>query len=88
MSLLQPSMYEIPQEVIAAEHSQILPTTLQVENFRESKSKYCAAYNTMVYLEEIAQKIFIETFNQTNVSIFYGGNGRIFYILNDVSIIV
>lgn len=88
MTPLQPNTYEIPQEVIAAEQSQILTNELRVENFRESKSKYCAAYNTMVYLEEIAQKVFIEAFNQTNVNIFYEGNGPIFYILNDVSIIV
>lgn len=88
MATLLPEMFEIPPKVVAAEKSRNLPKELQIENFRESKSNYYAAYSTMVYLEETAQKLFIETFNQTNISIFYEGNGNIFYILNDVSNII
>lgn len=39
----------------------------------------------MVHLEEAAQTMFMKTFDQTEVRIFYSGLGRIFFFLNEVS---
>lgn len=39
----------------------------------------------MIQLEEAAQTLFLRTFDQTDVRIFYAGTGRLFFFLNEVN---
>lgn len=80
-------IYQVPIDVWKSEETK-LPLTLNfsTELYRKKQKDYYKAYKTMIHLEEAAQTLFMRTFDQTGVRIFYGGTGRIFFFLNEVTI--
>lgn len=77
--------YCVPPEIWKSEETkEPLALNFSVELSRKKVQHYHKAYNTMIHLEEAAQTIFMKTFDQTEVRIFYSGTGRIFFFLNEV----
>lgn len=78
--------YSVPPEIWKAEESkEPVPVNFTCDSYRKNQHQYLKAYKTMVHLEEAAQTMFMKTFDQTEVRIFYSGLGRIFFFLNEVS---
>lgn len=78
--------YSVPPEVWKSEETkEPLPLNFVTNLYRKTQNHYLKAYKTMVHLEEAAQTLFMKTFDQTSVRIFYTGLGRLFFILNEVS---
>lgn len=78
--------YDVPSEVWKSEEEkEPLKLDFSIETCRNRQSDYIKSFKTMIYLEEAAQTLFLRTFNQTNVRIFYTGSGRLFFFLNEVS---
>lgn len=77
--------YHVPPEVWKSEETkEPLPVNFTIESYRKNQQQYLKAYKTMVHLEEAAQTLFMKTFDQSDVRIFYSGLGRIFFFLNEV----
>lgn len=78
--------YQVPLEVWKAEETkEPMPLNFPIETYRINQTDYFKACKTMIHLEEAAQTLFLKTFNQTSVRIFYSGSERIFFFLNEVS---
>lgn len=78
--------YQVPPDVWKAEENkEPLSLTFSTELYRKEQQHYYNGYKTMIHLEEAAQTLFMKTFDQTKVRIFYAGTGRIFFFLNEVS---
>lgn len=77
--------YVVPPQIFKSEEEkEPLALDFSTEMCRKKQSDYIKSFKTMIHLEEAAQTLFLRTFNQTNVRIFYYGH-RIFYFLNEVS---
>lgn len=77
--------YQVPVEVWKAEESkEPLSLNFKAELCRKKHQHYHKGFKTMIHLEEAAQTLFMQTFDQTEVRIFYAGTGRIFFFLNEV----
>lgn len=77
--------YDIPKEIWNAEKYETkLQFDFPVEECRNSADYYVKMYNTLVYFEEAAQTLFVQSFNQDDVDFFYSGNDKIFYFANEV----
>lgn len=80
--------YVVPPEIWKAEEEkQPLTFDFSTDLSRKKQKDYLKSYKTMIHLEEAAQTLFLKTFNQTDVRIFYSGTGRIFFFLNEVSFV-
>lgn len=78
--------YAVPPEIWKSEEEkEPLALNFSAELCRKKQSDYIKSFKTMIHLEEAAQTLFLRTFNQTNVRIFYSGSGRLFFFLNEVS---
>lgn len=78
--------YAVPQAVwTSEEEKEPLELDFSIELSRKQQHDYIKSFKTMIHLEEAAQTLFLRTFNQTNVRIFYTGSGRLFFFLNEVS---
>lgn len=78
--------YVVPPNVWKAEEDKTpLSVDFTIESSRTKQWDYYKSFKTMIHLEEAAQTLFLKTFNQTEVRIFYSGAGRTFYFLNEVS---
>lgn len=83
--MLNIPLYQVPPNVWKAEETrEPLTVSFSTELLRKNQQDYHNGYKTMIHLEEAAQTLFMKTFDQTNVRIFYAGTGRIFFILNEV----
>lgn len=77
--------YQVPVEVWKAEESkEPLSLNFKAELCRKKHQHYHKGFKTMIHLEEAAQTLFMQTFDQTEVRIIYAGTGRIFFFLNEV----
>lgn len=77
--------YNVPPEVWKSEETkEPLTLNFSIELNRKNQQHYFNSYKTMIHLEEAAQTLFMKTFDQTNLRIFYSGTGRIFFFLNEV----
>lgn len=78
--------YLVPPQVWKSEEEkEPLALDFSIEMSRKKQFDYVKSFKTMIHLEEAAQTLFLKTFNQTNVRIFYTGSGRLFFFLNEVS---
>lgn len=78
--------YQVPPDVWKAEETEeSLSLSFSTELYRKNQQHYYNGYKTMIHLEEAAQTLFMKTFDQTEVRIYYAGNGRIFFFMNEVS---
>lgn len=78
--------YIVPPEVWKSEEEhEPLALDFSIGMSRKKQYDYLKSFKTMIHLEEAAQTIFLKTFNQTKVRIFYTGTGRLFFFLNEVS---
>lgn len=81
--------YVVPNAVWKSEEDkEPLALDFSIELSRKKQIDYIKSFKTMIHLEEAAQTIFLRTFDQTNVRIFYTGSGRLFFFLNEVSLVV
>lgn len=78
--------YIVPPEIWKAEEDK-LPLTMDfsMEMTRKRQKDYLKSSKTMIHLEETAQTLFLKSFDQSEVRIFYSGVGRTFFFLNEVS---
>lgn len=77
--------YNVPPEVWKSEETkEPLTLNFSTELNRKNQQHYFNSYKTMIHLEEAAQTLFMKTFDQTNLRLFYSGTGRIFFFLNEV----
>lgn len=77
--------YVVPPAVWSAEEEKAaLPMDFSIESSRKKHWDYHKSFKTMIHLEEAAQTLFLKTFDQSEVRIFYTGAGRIFFFLNEV----
>lgn len=78
--------YNVPLEVWESEEKkEPLKLNFNPDSWRKKKKDYHKAFRTMIQLEEAAQTLFMRTFDQTDVRIFYTGIGRLFFFLNEVN---
>lgn len=76
--------YNIPKEIWNAEKYETkLQFDFPVEECRNSADYYVKMYNALVYFEEAAQTLFVQSFNQDDVVFFYAGD-QMFYFENEV----
>lgn len=77
--------FVVPPAVWTAEEEKTaLSMDFSIESSRKKQWDYYKSFKTMIHLEEAAQTLFLKTFNQSEVRIFYTGAGRIFFFLNEV----
>lgn len=78
--------YSVPSTIWKSEEEkEPLAMDFSIEMSRKNQSDYVKSFKTMIHLEEAAQTLFLKTFNQTSVRIFYTGSNRLFFFLNEVS---
>lgn len=88
LDMRQVPTYPVPPAVWKSEEEkEPLVMDFAIETSRKNQSDYVHSFKTMIHLEEAAQTIFLKTFNQTNVRIFYSGSNRVFFFLNEVHFI-
>lgn len=76
--------YQVPIEVWKSEEDkEPLTLNFSTDLYRKKQKDYYKAYKTMIHLEEAAQTMFMRTFDQTSVRIYWSGTGRIFFFLNE-----
>ncbi|XP_055301212.1 putative helicase mov-10-B.1 [Sitodiplosis mosellana] len=76
--------YDIPKEIWnSAETGKQLRFGFPIEKCRSSADYYVKTYETMVYLEEAAQTLFVQSFNQDDVDFSYTGENQIFYFMKE-----
>lgn len=86
LDLRQMPAYPVPEAIRKSEEEkEPLALDFSVEMSRKNQSDYVKSFKTMIHLEEAAQTLFLKTFNQTNVRVYYTGSNRLFFILNEVS---